>query len=84
MLEDMAGAFMKKKDICVILELDSNDFSSELDKADSNVATRYNRGLLKSKYELQKKVVDLGKAGSSPAQALALKFLTDIDLENEG
>ncbi|MFT7239210.1 MAG: hypothetical protein ACI93L_003310 [Cyclobacteriaceae bacterium] len=81
-IQSYAGACMTKAEICLIMQFDLKIFESELQDIDSNVYKAYQSGFLLTKYDVQKKIIDLAKAGSSPAQTQALGMIKDIEISS--
>jgi hypothetical protein len=68
-----AESLMTPKEIGIILELD------EIDLKKDEFKRYFHTGFLKSKAMINKSIVDLAQSGSSPAQTIAAKFITDIN-----
>lgn len=83
-LTELAGACMKTREICLIMQLDHDSFLEELQNPVSPVFIAHQTGFLRTKVEVQKKLIDLAKAGSSPAQTATLKLILDKELDDEG
>ena len=82
-LTELAGACMKTREICLIMQLDHDAFLKELQDPASPVFIAHQTGFLRTKVEVQKKLIDLAKAGSSPAQSATLKLILDKELDDE-
>ncbi len=82
-LTDLAGRLLPIHDIATILEMEEDYLAIQLSIKDSPIAQAYNRGYLQTKAQIRKSVVDLAIAGSSPAQTLALKFIAEVEFENQ-
>lgn len=80
-LEDMSSALLPPIEIAILLGIDSSDrkLFCECCKnhEDSSIYYAYQKGKLKTKYELRKTVVKLAKAGSPAAEPLADKYLIE-------
>ncbi len=82
-LEDLAAACMKTREICMIMELDHDEFMNDLKDTASPVFIAHQKGFLTTKYLVNKKLIDLAKAGSSPAQTASIKLILEKELEDE-
>lgn len=80
-LEDLAECLMPKADIAKIMGIDPFTFSQLLE-TNNEIKTAHLRGHLKAKAAIHKSVVNLAKAGSSPAQNLAVSFVREIEQNN--
>ena len=80
-LEDMAAALLPPNEIAILLGIDCADIMlfCECCKNHQNslIYFAYQKGKLKTKYELRKMVVKLAKAGSPAAEPLADKYLLE-------
>lgn len=79
-IELMGSCFFTYKDIAVLLEVDPKELKEILEDQNSEVYKSYEKGRLKSELEVRKSVVDLAKRGSSQAQEMVLKYITDIKI----
>ncbi len=79
-VEQFAAAFMKPYEIAIIMELGPM-FIAAIEDPCTAVSQAYQKGFLSSKYQVNRKIVDLAKAGSSPAQAMANKLIQDIEFD---
>jgi len=80
-LENFAQGFNSPKDIAKVFGKDPEQFAIEIKKP-GPIHDAYQKGLLLSRFKLNKSIVDQAIAGSTPAQATAEKLLQK--LENEG
>ncbi len=80
-VEAFGAAFMKPEEIAVIMELEPVGLRAAIEDQSSAVAKAYKKGFLSSKFQVNRKIVDLAKAGSSPAQAMANKLIQDIEFD---
>ncbi len=80
-IEEMAAAFMPPDEIAILVHIDpaSRDRFCEICRSHktSELYNAYQRGKLKTKFELRKTVVKLAKAGSPAAEPLADKYLLE-------
>lgn len=58
-LTEHAGNLMKRSEICIIMQIDLEQFNAELEDPKSPVYQAYNRGLLLTKSEIRKSVITL-------------------------
>ena len=65
----------------IILNIDETLLRRSLRNANSQEYKAYWSGYLKSKAELRKSILQNAKSGSSPAQTLSEKFITEINLD---
>lgn len=71
---------MKPEDAALIMGIDTDEFKIELEDQGSELSRAYKKGFLLSKIEINKSIVLHAKAGSSPAQSLAARFINEIEL----
>ena len=80
-LEDMASALLPPNEIAILLGIDSCDrklfCESCKNHENSLIYLAYQKGKLKTKYDLRKMVIKLAKAGSPAAEPLADKYLIE-------
>lgn len=79
-VEELAYCLMKPHEIAIILGLDSTAFKNQLRVPNSQVYLAFYAGYYLSKSEINESIVSHATAGSSPAQTLATRFITDIDI----
>lgn len=79
-IKKLAASCMKTHEICIIMQIKHAAFKEELENPNSPVFQAHQSGFLQTKYELQKKMIDLAKAGSSPAQAASIKLIQDKEI----
>lgn len=75
-IEKLAVSFLSKNEIIIILEIDVA-LHKLLDIKSHLWCKAYERGRLKSKAEVNAKIIELAKEGSVPAQEMALKIIKD-------
>ena len=80
-IEDCASCFLTPKEIAIILEFEINFFVSLCNQEGSDCYNRYQRGFLKSEFELRKSIVTLAIQGSSPAQTLSMDMVVKSRLK---
>ena len=71
----MAAVFFTPKQIAIALEFELDDFVNACLENGSDCYNAFEGGRLKSEYEVRKSVMQLAKAGSSPAQTMALEMI---------
>ncbi len=72
----MAAAFMTKAEIAAVMEFEDAVLASDV------FVRAFDAGYLHSKFKVQKSVVDLAQAGSSPAQTMAAKMMTEVPISD--
>ena len=82
-LNELASLMMTIKEIAIILDIDELSFRKSLRINNSEEYKAYWSGYLKSKAELRKSILQHAKSGSSPAQTLSEKFITEINLDQD-
>lgn len=82
-LEQLAAACMKVSEICMVMEIDEDEFRSELENKSSSIYKSHQKGYLETKFQVNRKIIELAKAGSSPAQSSTLKLIQDKELEHD-
>mgnify|MGYP001582592429 CR=1 FL=1 len=74
-INKLAAAFYVPKEIAMILELPTGLFMEACTTEGTECFNAFNGGRLKSEYEVRAAVVQLAKAGSSPAQTMAMQMI---------
>jgi hypothetical protein len=74
-IETYAGYFFSPDEIVCIMQLATND------KHDHRFKNAYKKGKLMKEAAVRKSIIDLAVSGSSPAQALAVKFIENSKLD---
>jgi hypothetical protein len=72
-IEDLGALFFTEEEVMEITEL------QELTPAGKKA---HRTGALRAEAELRKSVMDLAKAGSSPAQAIAIRLMDSFNRKN--
>lgn len=83
-LESMGELLVTPEDAAVTMGLDCDLLVLELKKPESPLYTAYHSGRIKTELELRKSIIDLAKAGSSPAQTMAVGFLNSLKSKFDG
>jgi len=75
-VESLAKAFLKPKEICIVLGKPYQDYTLEFTamKSEGEIYKAYQRGILKRKFELNKLSIEQAKAGSSTAMEICNKL----------
>jgi len=81
-LEALAGAFLNLDEAAVILQCDATKLKELVAMTDSPEHEHYERGRLLSEYETRKAIIDQAKAGSSPAQVLAMGLIKKLNMHD--
>jgi hypothetical protein len=80
-LEEMSAALLPPSEIAILMDIpaEQRDLFCEVCKTHktSPVYSAYQKGKLRTKYELRKTVVKLAKAGSPAAEPLADKYMVE-------
>ena len=80
-LEEMSSALLPPSEIAILINIpaDQRGLFCEICKTRklSPIYSAYQKGKLKTKYELRKTVVKLAKAGSPAAEPLADKYILE-------
>lgn len=76
-----AANLLKPSEICIVMGIKKEFFMAQLKDLDSQVHKAYYKGYLLTKSEINHSVITLAKSGSSPAQTMAGKFISDIESE---
>ena len=74
-VENLAGLFFTPREISIMLELDLHEIYDQLDAKDGNFFCAFLKGKLQSEVDLRKAINQLARAGSSPAQTMAMDLL---------
>ena len=77
-IERMAAAAFNLQDIADILEVDVNFLETNMAIKDNPFRKAYRKGFLQRQLELRERIFKDAKNGSSPAQTIANKLLTDV------
>ena len=77
----LAAVFYTPKQIALILELPVAEFVEACSEEGTVCFNAFFGGRLKSEYEVRAAVVQLAKAGSSPAQTMAMQLLNNSQMK---
>ncbi len=67
-------------DLIICLELDFENAKFDMSNKESSLFKAYHTGRLKTIIAHRKSVIDIGKAGSSPAQGMVEKFISETEM----
>jgi len=74
-VENLAGLFFSPREISVMLELHLPEILEQLDTSEGNFHRAFQKGRLQNEVDLRKAIMQLARAGSSPAQTMAMNLL---------
>lgn len=73
--EELARLFFTPREIALMLQVSFDDVQTQMDAATGPIYEAFQRGRLQSEVDLRKGILQLAKAGSSPAQTMAMGLL---------
>jgi hypothetical protein len=76
-VKELARHFFSPREIAIFLQKDIGEFTLACDDEHSPIFFQYQGGVLQTKYEVNKQVLQLANSGSSPAQTMALQLMKD-------
>ena len=83
-IEEYSEALLSPSEIAVLIDVEYNDQSLFCDMCINHRRTgvyqAYQKGKLKTKFELRKTVIKLAKAGSPAAEPLVDKYLKELSI----
>ena len=74
-VEALAGLFFSPREIAVMMELMLPEILEQLDNSEGNFYCAFQKGRLQNEVDLRKSIFQLARAGSSPAQTMAMDLL---------
>ncbi|MFZ4706828.1 MAG: hypothetical protein ACOYMF_12555 [Bacteroidales bacterium] len=74
-IETMAGLFFSSDEIAIVIDVDQEEFETQILNASSDAYKYYYSGRIKAEIELRTAIKQAATNGSSPSQALFLSFL---------
>lgn len=80
-IEEYAACFFTPEEICIIMNLGQDTAMVQM-AGDTPFKQAYLKGRLVSEAELRKRILELAKNGSAPAQALALQIVSNSNLKD--
>lgn len=82
-VEKWASAFYSAEDVATIMQLHEIDFLNAYNDKTSDVYKAFRRARLKMAGEVRIAVFNQAKAGSGPAQTLAMKIIQNFELDQD-
>lgn len=82
-LTELSSTFLPIENIAILIGVDLSVLETELENIEGEVYEAYQSGRLQTEFSVRKSVFDLAKAGSSPAQALAIQFIQTDKRKNQ-
>lgn len=73
--EELAHLFFTPREIAMMMQIDFGILQSQIDENAGPLYEAFQRGRLQSEKELREGILQLAKAGSSPAQTMAMDLL---------
>lgn len=80
-VKDLSGCFFTEKQISEFLEIDYDFFLQCMDDEDNKLRRAFFEGWMQAEFDLRKCILQLAKAGSSPAQTMASNILDKATLK---
>lgn len=74
-VENLAGLFFSPREISVMMEFDADEINEHLDSRQGDFYRAFQKGRLQNEVDLRKAIMQLARAGSSPAQTMAMDLL---------
>lgn len=74
-IENLSALFFTQREISTMLELDIKEIYEQFDQGAGNFYNAFQKGRLQNEVDLRKAIIQLAKAGSSPAQTMAMDLL---------
>lgn len=74
-ITSLAALFFTPRDISIMLELPAEQFIRECENTDSPVYLAFYKGRLQAEVDLRTSIMKMAKAGSGPAQTMAMDLL---------
>lgn len=74
-VEELSELFLTPREIARMLQIDCQIILEQIDAEDGQLYEAFMRGRLQSEVDLRKGILQLAKAGSSPAQTMAMDLL---------
>jgi len=73
--EELSALYFTPKEISSMIQIDYEGVKDQMEEEDGIFYEAFQRGRLQSEVDLRKSILMLAKAGSSPAQTMALDLL---------
>jgi hypothetical protein len=80
-IQKLAGLFFTPKEIAVMLEMNPTAFYSACNVEGNDIYNAFTGGRLQGEVDLRESIMKMAKAGSSPAQTMALDMLKQSKLK---
>lgn len=74
-IKRLAGLFFVPAEIAIMLEMDGQSFCEECYNIGCDIFNAYQGGRLQGEIDVRTGIIKMAKAGSSPAQTMALELL---------
>lgn len=74
---NLAALFFSPREISVMLELDPREVNEQLDAGEGPFYRAFQQGRLQSEVDLRRSIMQLARAGSSPAQTMAMNLFKE-------
>lgn len=71
-VERLAALYFTPREIALMLQINFSEILPQFDIEDGNFYSSFQSGRLQSEVDLRKGILQLAKAGSSPAQTMAM------------
>lgn len=81
MLEEMGSVFFNHKQCAIVLQVSFNELQNDMLNDQSAAYQAYERGRLQTLLEVRKNAIAMARNGSSPAQNLVEKMLSDYEFQ---
>ena len=75
LIEELASYFFTPREIAVMVELDPDEAVFLVSSEGNPFYTAFQKGRLQNEVNLRKAIIQLAKAGSSPAQTMSMDLL---------
>lgn len=74
---NLSALFFSPREISIMLELDPEQVLEEMDRNKGTFYRSFQKGRLQSEVDLRKAIMQLARAGSSPAQTMAMNLFKE-------
>ena len=81
-IEEYGGLFWSLRKIAIVIEVEYSLLKASFED-EGIIYKRYMKGLLISELQLRKSIFEHAKAGSSPAQQMAIKMMREAESSEE-
>lgn len=76
-IKEHASDLLPWMDIAILIDVDPDEFKSELDNTSSQIYKKYKLGIAERKKKLRQPILKMAEHGSPQAELLADKYLTE-------